>query len=152
MNYVFDLDGTLFDTKQAVFEAYKAAGVIMPDDAWGKPWHQWLDDETIRQKKQKIYPEYVEKHAKALPLWDMFREMQDAKMNPIILTGAGSAAVWALMNRYPDLLIPTIRYELTIEDKISHMGMFDEGIYFDDSSEAVTIMKERLPKWQIVKV
>ena len=39
--FVWDLDGTLLDSRDAVRRAYLEAGVVMPDDAWGKPWQVW---------------------------------------------------------------------------------------------------------------
>lgn len=41
---VFDLDGVIADTHDAVRAAYHEVGVDMPDDAWGKPWVDWLVD------------------------------------------------------------------------------------------------------------
>lgn len=39
---VFDFDGVLIDSRKAVKDAYRVAGVEMPDSAWGQPWHTWL--------------------------------------------------------------------------------------------------------------
>jgi len=67
---IFDLDGVLVDTRDLVCEAYRHVGVTMPDDAWGKAWHEWLpgairaaglpigsagDVQRLRQAKQRSY-------------------------------------------------------------------------------------------------
>lgn len=51
---VFDLDGTLIDNEVAVREAYRMAGVAMPDDAWGKPVGGWCTPEQ-HAIKQEVY-------------------------------------------------------------------------------------------------
>jgi FMN phosphatase YigB (HAD superfamily) len=59
--YVFDLDGTLFDTEHRVRQAYLDAGVDMPDDAWGKPAVAWLPAlkgshwKQYHQRKTELY-------------------------------------------------------------------------------------------------
>ena len=39
---VFDLDGTLADTRDLVRRAYDLVGVHMPEHAWGLPAEAWL--------------------------------------------------------------------------------------------------------------
>lgn len=62
---IFDLDGTLVDTRPLVVEAYRRAGVIMPDDAWGKTAEEWLPQCTrfnwrhVHDRKQQFYAELL---------------------------------------------------------------------------------------------
>lgn len=65
---VFDVDGVLVDSKQLVMDCYRRAGVRMPDEAWGLPWHTWLDDARAHDKKNRYYLEAIDKGA--LPLLD----------------------------------------------------------------------------------
>lgn len=37
-----DVDGTIIDSRALVRRAYAEVGVDMPDDAWGRPWNEWL--------------------------------------------------------------------------------------------------------------
>ena len=59
MTYLFDLDGTLVNTRLAVKEAYRQVGIEMPDDAWGKPWTEWLNNKFAHDAKAKIYPDVL---------------------------------------------------------------------------------------------
>lgn len=53
-HFVFDLDGTLWDTRPLVQEAYQLAGVQMPPGAWGAPWTSWCNP-LAHTKKVHIY-------------------------------------------------------------------------------------------------
>jgi hypothetical protein len=60
---VFDLDGTLIDNELAVRNAYKMAGVTMPDDAWGNPIGDWCTPEQYKVK-QEVYRSCLKLYAK----------------------------------------------------------------------------------------
>jgi len=51
----FDIDGTLFDTRELVRQSYSDVGVVMPNSAWGLPWQDWLDSETLHDSKTERY-------------------------------------------------------------------------------------------------
>ena len=38
------MDETLIQSKDVVVKLYKELGVDMPEDAWGKPWREWLPE------------------------------------------------------------------------------------------------------------
>jgi len=85
MLYVFDLDGTLIDSQAAVIEAYRAAGVDMPADAWGAPVGDWCSP-AQHELKQKLYPKMLQEYAYIGParqLWNYL--VQDERC---IATGA----------------------------------------------------------------
>lgn len=54
----FDMDGVIADTREAVREAYRQVGVEMPDEAWGRPAHEWVS-ERQHLLKQQIYPQVL---------------------------------------------------------------------------------------------
>jgi phosphoglycolate phosphatase-like HAD superfamily hydrolase len=90
----FDLDGVLADTKRAVKEAYRVAGVIMPEAAWGKPIEDWLGPETlddgsslhlVHEAKQLHYPSMLRRYATPLAGTDVVKLLQ-AQGHKIIIT------------------------------------------------------------------
>jgi phosphoglycolate phosphatase-like HAD superfamily hydrolase len=158
MHYVFDLDGTLVDTKELVRAAYKRVGVTPPDDFFGKSWREWLKDEKLHQKKNQVYAAMMPGHLKALPLMSLYRTLMSAYENdadqlfpPYVLTGASAEAaknVFRVLGIKKYLLIP----EQTISMKIDWMNKHAaQGIMFEDNQDHATLMRIRT-KWTIVLV
>lgn len=65
---VFDVDGTLVDTRDLSIEAYHAVGVKPPADSWMSPWREWLTRyfagdrrraEATYRRKTKIYEQML---------------------------------------------------------------------------------------------
>lgn len=141
---VFDLDGTLVDTKQAVREAYLASGVIMPESAWGKPWWQWLESVAAHRHKIKVYPEYIPKYAQPLPLLKFAVEF-----NVPVITSASWEAVRAIKEHFaPSLNV--IATECSWFDKCDHLRRISiRGIYVDDDLTTRNHVKENT-SWETV--
>lgn len=105
------MDGVLFDTKEAVREAYKAVG-LNADDAQGRTWREWLIPEyglvTARQlhrDKNDCYLELIEHGAvEALqPFWDMVHNIDAARTgmtNIGVVTSASEEATRTLLQRF----------------------------------------------------
>jgi phosphoserine phosphatase len=91
MTYLFDLDGTLVDTRLAVKEAYRQVGVEMPDGAWGKPWTEWLNNKQVHKAKAKAYPNTLKAFAQELPLYHYAHQHKCP-----VITGASREAVRAI--------------------------------------------------------
>lgn len=88
--YVFDIDGVLFDTQEAVTHAYVQAGAE-PDvviAAWGKPWREWCEVE-MHARKTRIYQKMIAAgEIESLPPLEIARELFARKELVVFLTGA----------------------------------------------------------------
>lgn len=94
----FDMDGVLFDTEQAVMESYAEAGAIMKPEDFGKSWREWLNDETIHNKKNAMYLERINaKEIKTLPAYDIYIDNSEVCT---ILTGASEEPCLAFEKNY----------------------------------------------------
>ena len=90
----FDLDGVIVDTEQAVREAYKIAGVDMPEDAWGRGAGNWLEEAAgsperaaaAHLMKQEVYPRMLEEHCKLLAGHVLVHELLGAGHEVIVVT------------------------------------------------------------------
>lgn len=101
---VFDVDGVLVDSRQAVYESYREAGIEMPDDAWGKPWYQWLPHVTknpsgIHELKNAAYLRRIAN----LPLLSgadvAQRLVKDKSCKVAFVTGASRSATEGILRR-----------------------------------------------------
>jgi len=142
---VYDLDGTLIDTHEAVRQAYLVAGVEMPDDAWGKTWQEWLPDFQKHNLKNLAYPEMLRKYAKPLPLYYDAIKSRDA-----VLTGASREAVYAIKKIFPGLRIAMMR--ATRKRKLAwlrrqRVSISKPGIYVDDDEITRELVRKELPWW-----
>lgn len=136
--WVFDLDGTLVDTRRAVLDAYGRAGVNMPEDAWGLPWQDWLitpegrPDFARHALKNAAYPDCVARLARRLDLL----EFAVSNRCPI-LTGASRPAVEAIEACF-GVTLNVRGYSMKVGDKVSWLrGEGDVySVYVDDDENA----------------
>ena len=138
MCYVFDLDGTLVDTRQAVVEAYRAIGVEMPEDAWGKPYREWLPQPKwqLHEQKAVVYPTTLARFGKKLGLYDFVK----AKGYPV-LTGASYSATLTIQREWGVLNI--VGYGMRLEQKAYQLNKnFPHCTYVDDLESARAFIKE----------
>lgn len=143
IRWVFDLDGTLMDTREAVKHAYLLAGVRMPNDAWGKPWREWTTKD-VHDKKNAMYPIALHNFASPLPLLDYA-----VKLRSHILTAASLDAVLALKQVGWLPARTPFTSELSREQKVDWLRHHGWGVYVDDDSETRTLAKERTT-WKIL--
>jgi FMN phosphatase YigB (HAD superfamily) len=150
--YVFDLDGTLFDTRALVREAYLKAGVVMPDDAWGKPAVEWLPDVTdrehwkwIHEKKTIYYDRLIRESPPARTT--ACRAMIDLALSgcpTYIITGASREATTALLSGLQSYHYRVLGCGCNLEvkvftvQKVGARGM----VYVDDDAKACEAMRE----------
>lgn len=139
---VFDLDGTLVDTREAVRLAYLEAGIVMPDHAWGLAWHEWLFDPAVHARKVEIYPRFVAELAVGLPL------LQTALTHHVpVITGASRRAVQAVQIKFGPLNV--VLAEASLRQKIEYLNWYGPsgGTYVDDN-ELARAEIERRTKWK----
>jgi phosphoglycolate phosphatase-like HAD superfamily hydrolase len=145
--YVFDLDGTLVNSRAAVTEAYRRAGVVMPEDAWGKPWQEWLVDPVTRalrhdvhNEKNRIYLSVLEELGQHTDLGLRVRMGFGAPAT--VITGASPQAVQSM--RQCGLLSDTVKveaYHLTAIGKVDWLATHGWGTYVDDDPRVRQLVK-----------
>lgn len=144
--WVFDLDGTLVDTREAVRRAYEYAGVTMPADAWGRPWHEWLTGPDASRKhavKNQVYMKTLGLFGRPLPLLQLVEEGG----YPVI-TGASHIAVETIIIKWAPRLNVALR-QATLEDKVRWLGRRVPGAYVDDDVRCRQIIEEKT-RWQVL--
>lgn len=141
MQVVFDIDGVLMDTKQAVFEAYKRAGVLMPPEAWGKPWNEWLPRrvnpfraEEIHKAKNDIYPTLLSEYSKPLSGSVLAREYIDQNVEVKFITGSSLVAAEVVLKTLDLPIDRLVGYQLSTEQKARELRLLQ-----DENSETVAI-------------
>lgn len=156
MLYAFDLDGTLFDTREIVKRCY-GEWVDMPPDAFGKSWREWLvplcngDLERaawIHNEKNKVYASVLAiGRPKAMKLLSLYLTLEKSDQDVWIITGASADAVAALMRPYTQK--SRSRVELSREQKIQWMNSrIINGIMFEDDLEAAEQMRKET-RWTV---
>lgn len=141
--WVFDLDGTLVDTRKAVEEAYHLAGVHMPPEMWGRPWQQWLNNARVHSLKNKLYHQTLRQYGVKLPLLEVALQL-DAP----VLTGASSAAVRTIMQRWASGLNIAL-VEATPLMKAVWLNQHEPGTYVDDSEHTRAVIREKT-QWRVM--
>jgi len=104
---VFDVDGTLFDSRSAIAWSYAVAGVRYSDHVWGIPWTQWLPEtvgsweaaQQVHADKQRTYLDMIDAgQVSPLPAAEIFIElMADPHWSVSIASGASKEAVGRLL-------------------------------------------------------
>lgn len=139
--WVFDLDNTLVYTHTAVIQAYKAAGVIMPPEAWGRPWREWTTQD-VHDRKCKLYPHILKRYA-----WTDELFLHAMSMYAPVITGASEAAVIALRELFGELNVQLM--EATRLDKVNWLNEHPVGIYVDDDEGTRALVKEGT-SWEVM--
>ena len=106
---VFDLDGTLLDTRETIITAYGLAGVTVSDDILERAATGWLENqvgaataETIRAKKNEEYLRMLRtEYRPMLPPMQTVLQLHQAGYVTGIMTGApvGALAMFELQCR-----------------------------------------------------
>lgn len=145
---IFDLDGTLVDSKEAVKQAYLRAGVTMPEWAWGRPWREWMTDPMAHALKAMYYPAALKEHGRKLPLYDYA-----SKHGSPVITGASYVAsqcvmeLWGPLAIYENGLTPTGKVKF-----LSH-NIFPKLVgdkYYVDDDEEVRHLVAKHTRWQVL--
>jgi hypothetical protein len=147
MLYGFDLDGTLIDSRDAVYQAYLDVGAHPPPDFFTKPWRSWMRNEAAHTAKNLRYIELIKQGAvKALPLSEVYKGLHQC--DRVILTGASRVATSEVIMRVLDDWPKILLCEMTIAMKIDWMNDNERGIIFEDQLAHAHKMKQET-QWTI---
>jgi len=148
MRYVFDLDGTLVDTREANRQAYLRAGIEPAHDFHQIPWQRWTVKE-IHDQKNLYLPDEMKIYAQRLPLLDLA-----LSLNALVLSNISSEALDALLEVVPERNRLLIKYEMPPNQKVRYLGqeLGGEGVYFDDSLHTCQLIRSMTDSWQAVHV
>lgn len=147
---VFDLDGTLIDTRAANELAWRATlGRSPPPDFYERNWMEWAS-EGAHEEKLRRYPWALERHPpRVLPL--MAVALRERSFGSIVLSAISPEGL-AVVSR---LVLPLRRLDivpgLDIERKVLHLILLESirgaGVYVDDSAATCQLVRERTG-WQ----
>lgn len=150
---VFDIDGVIIDSREMVREAYSACGVVMPDDAWGKPWQEWLPKQisnkglarAVHKEKTERYLQMIaSERPMTLPGYELARFLMNRGLADVFfLTGADHRAAALILETLRFSKMQLLRANATRVQKIAalrkhlhentHCGRV---IYIDDDPAA----------------
>jgi hypothetical protein len=158
---VFDLDGCLVRTRDLVEQAYREAGVIMPLEAWGLPWTDWLPHavlapgrlvEDVRREKSRIYLELLRTESvELLPPWEVMCSVRARKelgeaYDYRIISGAGLPAVQALLKHIGSDMSHVLGWEMTVERKAEVLNSLPRPdrrvVYVDDHATVAPLLRK----------
>lgn len=144
MQFAYDLDGTLVDSREAVVQAYRRAGLEPPPDFWGRTAKEWNCPAEVHRRKNALYPDTLARFGRRLPLADLYD-----LTGGVVLTGASYeaalAAMWFLgMTVRLDRVFASCTLEVKLET-LRRLG--GPGLYFDDDPTTCARVRE-IPGWQ----
>ena len=163
MIHVFDMDGTLVDSRDAVRASYADVGITMPDDAWGKPWRHWLPQlcsrstelaQEVHQNKNEAYMRRIGQ-VRPLPLARSLALLHGRiGMRTAVVTGASHAAAHHILTKIIGVAIEPEEHgvllstEQDLSGKAHAIAAFasvhDEGIYYDDDLRTCEVIDQFL--------
>lgn len=152
--WVFDVDGVLADTRDAVRESYAIAGVDQPDDVWGISWKLWLPAIVgieaaphVHGLKQEAYAKLLETGAaQRLPGADAAKALMHDGHHVYFVTAASESSAASVLRalKLPQACLEGV--ELTAAMRtgcLSRLKRMHEDarlhVYVDDREEGAKI-------------
>lgn len=159
---VFDLDGTLVDSRDAVIASYKDVGIEMKPWHWGKPWRVWLEQACldagmpsgsaakVHEAKGRRYTHHRERVRTLPPRRLLENSTSDVLL--CIISGASFEAImgylisWGLSSH-----VRIVRGSLTLEQRIETLESIRDltrnaegGEIYDDDVNNCHEMRKKL--------
>ena len=139
---IFDLDGVLVDSRAAITEAYRRAGVDYPDSCWGRPWWQVFtqlgltagEAADVYAKKRKHQTELMNaKHwSPLLPTCGVAEILRGRGWGVGVCSSAWPENAWAVLNRI-DVPWDVVALGAFGIDKVTTLkSVATRGMYVDD--------------------
>jgi len=145
LQFVFDFDGVLVETKAAIKKAWRMAGVNPPKDFWKRPWQSWCHDPEAYEKRDEHYK-------KCLDMVTLLPMIEVAKATGgVILTNGSERRVLATIEHFR-ITGCIVKCGLNAVQKAEELNKFSSpGVYFDDNWENVAIIR-KLTQWKVIHV
>lgn len=141
LHHVFDMDGVLVDSKDAVIETYRRAGTDAAASNWGRPWRGWVSPE-VHELKGRLYPEVLMDLGRPGPMLGTFKRLLNAGDDLVLVaTGASWASITAVA-RFLHTALPVYIAEADADAKraalleLQDRPTFAGGFYYDDDAVA----------------
>ena len=138
--FIFDIDGTLVDTRVALRDAYIAAGVdpsLIAEFCGKSPWKAWCTQE-IHDKKTALYRSALLKYGKRGPAYPLLKYVKSIGVEVAALTGASASAVAELViTGLLDDDITVLGTECTImrkRDVLYELGDHHDHVFYVDDN------------------
>lgn len=139
---VWDLDGTLVDTRKANLYAYESIGVTPPVDFDTRPWQDWCTEKDHNRKSDVIHL-YLDKYARPTVLMPWYRQVGGT-----VLTNASWPVVKWCFEKFD--LAPVL-HGYTPNMKVEWLAARPPGVYLDDSKRTIELVR-RKTNWCAVQV
>lgn len=151
---VFDIDGTIIDTKAIAVAAYRQVGIELTDDLWGVQWRLWLPDLVgsmeraveIHDMKTKIHAEMIQDLDPRLELSaaDVARCLNGIDVNVFFLT-ASDERISSRVLQSLNIKYVACASGLTLAERIGKLQTihtyYNIIAYVDDFAETVDRVK-----------
>lgn len=150
--WAFDIDGVIADTRDAVKESYRIAGVTQPDDVWGISWKLWLpaltdEPEAVHTLKQEYYEKILASGGvKRLPGADIAQALKAAGHTVAFVTSASQRSARGALSAMGLPTASLMGWELSYVDRVRTLQFLSavnkDAVYFtyvDDREEGARI-------------
>jgi phosphoglycolate phosphatase-like HAD superfamily hydrolase len=147
MNFVYDFDGVLVDTKTAIKQAWRKVGVNPPKDFWKVPYQEWFTGHSdVYEERNRVFIKSCMHLVRPLPMLEVAQQT-----GGVILTNGAQERVVAILEKL-SVKNCIVKCGLDIASKAKELNAFEQtGIYFDDYWENVLIIR-KLTKWNAVHI
>tara|TARA_Y100000310_G_scaffold270200_1_gene283863 strand:+ start:3610 stop:4179 length:570 start_codon:yes stop_codon:yes gene_type:complete len=155
---IFDVDGVLIDSREAVRQAYASVDIVVPEKAWGISWREWLPEmvesesraKKLHVAKNEAYPGMIRKFARELPPIKTLRELLMLDVRVGILTAASLHAARMVsihlgIHRDVEFIGTECRNKVEVLARLS-----DKGQYVDDHDQFFNIKNFDKIGWRFI--
>lgn len=158
--HVFDLDGTLIDSKVVTIKAYRLAaqelGMLPPPEnvIWGRTAGEWRCPDALHRRKMVWYAKLLVDIKPAWAATAFNRCMRSADCGVHVWTGM-SVTTAQLLSTSEQLFkyIHNIRCGVSVAKKAEALGALHDAFgstsrihYYDDDQTAVRVMAKQVPE------
>lgn len=146
MLVVYDLDGTLVDTRLANLRAYEKAGITPPCDFHIRDWKTWTTSK-IHDAKNRFLESVMAENVVELPL------LENAQEEGAMVLSNISFDAFNILRLHVNLVSLYIHIEMDSMAKVKFLKDMEEehriGIYIDDSLLTCQLVQQ-MTSWQVL--
>jgi len=158
-----DVDGTIVNSRELVARAYAAAGVKLPENAWGRRWQDWLVDHLggdydraveVHRRKTEAYADMLlrtDLRQYALPAARVaaFWRRMCGETHVRYLTASTPQTAFSIVSRLG--IGATLHGGLSYEGRLAHLRAAPAGtIYVDDNMRTLSRLTCDAPNVRLI--